>query len=278
MNLKNIKNLPGYKNDILSLLESRAKGASFHKQEVTRISKKYNLPERTIYDHQNLIKKRGTLRRKKRSDKGKEKNIPEECINQIKELRQGGRSLKESFAIVESKFKIKISRHRRLKFSRQIMKEININDNNNSEFGDNLKNFLTEFFEINLIAPQKGINLKFNEVEFLLEKDEADDIILILINAYNKYAGIDKKLKLDRIELLKMKLYHLLEAQVRQAAQDLNTKDLESITRQYLMLRKKDAKAPVNFKIFENCMKELKPDITFDELYSLIKKHSNEDE
>jgi hypothetical protein len=142
---------------------------------------------------------------------------------------------------------------------------------------DSLTIFLEKFFELDLI-PSQGIQLKFKNKKFFLEREEVSDIILILVNAYNKYVNVDSKLKLDGYDLLKRKMFHLLTAKINALKAEDNLKDLESFIRQYTLLSKQDFKMSEDLKVFEKCMKELKPDITFDEIYSLIKKHSKEDE
>jgi hypothetical protein len=141
---------------------------------------------------------------------------------------------------------------------------------------DELTNFFEFFFKIDLI-PSKGIQLQFKNKKFFLEKDEVADIILILVNAYNKYASAKTKLKHDRDELIKSKLYHLVEAQILKFKETSKPKDVEILMRQYAHLRKQDFKITSDLKVFEKCMKELKPDITFNEIYALIKKHSKEE-
>jgi hypothetical protein len=154
--------------------------------------------------------------------------------------------------------------------------ECSIKNENNVE-KDELTKFFENFFAIDLV-PVEGIQLQFKNKKFFLEKDEIADIILILVNAYNKYASVNTKLKFDREELLKSKLYHLVEAQIRKLRESSKPKEVESLMRQYAHLKKRDFKITSDLKVFEKCMRELKPDITFGEIYALIKKHSKEDE
>lgn len=142
---------------------------------------------------------------------------------------------------------------------------------------DEITQFFEKFFEIDLI-PVNGTQLQFKNKKFFLEKDEVADIILVLVNAYNKYASIKTKLKLNREELVRSKLHNLFEYQINKFKDKYEPKELESIIRQYNQLWNKDVKVTADLKVVEKCMKELKPDITFDEIYALIKKHSKEDE
>ena len=143
-----------------------------------------------------------------------------------------------------------------------------------SNFGDAAKEIFRTLFELNLIAPDRGVSMKVDGKKFIIPKCDVEDICLILANAYNRQG--QAKYKADRDELLKRKILHLIEQQVRLAsAERVDTKTIVLITQMYdKMLEKVDM--DTNIKVVENICKELKPDITFTEVISLIKKYSEE--
>jgi len=273
-----------YEMDLKLLLKLSTAGVKARNDFRRKMSDEHGVSLKTIYRDEKLMSEgKFVLGRKVRDDRGKLKVKPSRrAVKLMKELKESGRTFKESVPIITSITGEKISDRTKGKIAKKIIKEVTdiaseMQDEGVSEFGDEFKLFLEKYFKLDLIAPQKGIGLRFGKYKFVLQKHEVRDILMILGNAYNN-SGVENKMKIDRVELLKIKIYHLLEEHIRMAEARMDTKQLESITRQYNMLREKDREITANIKVFEKCIKEIKPDISFEEIYELIKKHSVEED
>lgn len=283
LNKKNKMKTKKYQEDLQLLLKlginTNAKN-EFRK----KMSDEHKVSLKTIYrDEKKMSEGKFILARKVRTDRGKLKVKPTaRAVKLMRELKESGKKLKEAIPIITSITGERISARTKTKISNKLRKTKDENTGNNStevsEFGGEIKKFLEEHFNLDKIAPTKSVKVRLGKYSFCISKNEIRDIILILSNAYNNSNNGEDKLKVDRIELLKMKIYHLLEDHIRVAEANMDTKQLESITRQYNMLKDKDREITANIKVFENCMKEIKPNISFEEIYDLIKKHSQEEE
>jgi hypothetical protein len=253
-----------------------------------KIAVKYKVTIRTV---QNWLNARIPGKRKGRADAGKLRNKPESKEKKlITELIQSGLDIKDIRRIVEKRTGSPLST-RKLNNIRKLVeksiaeKPLSFGEGDStigasgggvepSQFGDQAKQLFVKLFELDLIAPGHGVKIKVNGRYFTVPKEDVEDICLILANAYNRTAA--GKLKLDREHLLRQRLYHLVEAQVRLAATEhLNSKEVASMIKQFNDL-KEDIKMDANIRTVEKICKELKPDITWSEIGALIRKYTDE--
>ena len=247
-------------------------------REKKRIAEYYNVTQRSV---ENWMQAKVPGKRKSRSDSGKDRvKVSRKEKKIVGELLSSGTPVAEVKAIAEEKTGGKIS-DRKLRKIRERVEEAEkveevkeVEEVEESNFGDKAKEVFRKIFEMDLIAPDRGIAMMVSGKKFVIPKCDLEDICLILANAYNRGAGV--KYRIDRDEMLKRKILHLIEQQVRMASADVvDTKTIVQITMMYdKMLEKIEMDA--NIKCVENICKELKPDITFGEVVSLIKKYSEE--
>lgn len=144
-----------------------------------------------------------------------------------------------------------------------------------NKMNKDFKKFLSDFFQLEN-PPADELKLKINKLSFVITKDDAADIILVLTNAYNRWQKHNElDLPLDRDLLREQMLMHLFESQMRIAAETGDIKSIETLTRIYDRM-KPQSDLDTDFAVFEKCMRELKPGITKEEVISLIKKNSDE--
>lgn len=179
-------------------------------------AKKYDVSERTV---ENWLKQRVPGLRKSRSDAGKVKvraGAKEKKI--AAELLATGKEIRDIKKIIENKTG-KTMTKTKLKRVREKAEEINEKSTvEESSFGDEAKELFEKLFELDLIAPDAGVKIKIPGGKFLtVKKEYLEDICLILANAYNN--ALEVKYKLDRNEMLRMKILNLIEQQVRLAMQ-----------------------------------------------------------
>ena len=260
-----------YKQDLQKL--KKLADHAVKSEAVKMLMKTWNVSERTVYRD---LKSPNPAIRKIRSDSGVDRiKATRKELKMFRELVHAGKDLQQAKAIVEKKSKREITQYQINKISDE-MKRMPVPDE--SSFGESIEKFLQKYFKLDLIAPENGVKVKLGTLSFIVTKEDVNDIILILINSYNRNCKDDKKLKLDRNQLVRAKIYHVIEKMLRSAEDSESVKELEAITRM-----KKRLDIPIqnfnpNFKVFEKVCKELKPDITFDTIYHLIEKHSTDEE
>jgi hypothetical protein len=233
-----------------------------------KICDEFSISEKTVY--RDMIKPVPGLR-KNRNDRGKFRTkITEEEILKAEEIIMAGKSKKTV------KEKLEVSNRKMKRINEKL--EDTKNDKRETEetrFGFEAKEFFNKLFEIELIAPGKGIKLVYNDVNFIVSKDDLNDIILILSNAYNRACFSDnKKLKVSRDELRNMMMQQLVEDQMKLAQSSRDYKMIEAITRMRERMNE-NATLPDDFETILKVCKELKPDLSKEDLIGLIKKVSS---
>lgn len=240
-----------------------------YKKLMEKICKKFSISEKTVYRDMN---KRVPGLRKTRADSGKYKSrITKNEVKIAEEIMRAGKTKKEAAS------KAKVSQKKMKRISEKIQKaEAGARKSDESMFGKEAKKFFEKFFEFDLIAPEKGVRIRSSSsagrVDFIVQKEDLKDIILILANAYNRQCFADeKKLKVSRDELRNMMMHQLVEELMMLARDAQDYKMIESITRMLDRLNE-DEKLPGDFDTIIKICKELKPDISASDVIELIKK------
>lgn len=236
-----------------------------YKTMMKQMEKTFGVSDKTIYRD---MRKRVPGLRKTRNDAGKVRSrITADQRQKAEEMIKAGQTrenVKQQLQLSE----------RKMQRMRRISSSILLQKGEVSKFGGEAKKFFEKLFDYDLIAPKKGIALKHNGVTFIIRKEDLDDIILILANAYNRACfAEEKKLKLDRGELRTAMMHHLVEDQMRLAYAGADYKLVESLTRMLDRLNE-DAKLPDDFETMVKVCQELKPDIGREQVIALIKKVS----
>lgn len=234
-----------------------------------KICDEFSISDKTIY--RDMVKPVPGLR-KNRNDRGKyHTKITEEEILKAEEIIMAGKSKRTV------KKKLGVS-NRKMKRINEKLEEQSAKGKAQSEetqFGFEAKEFFNKLFEIDLIAPGKGIKLVYNDVNFIVSKEDLNDIILILSNSYNRACfSDDKKWKVSRDELRNMMMHQLVEDQMKLAQESRDYKMIEAITRMRERMNE-DATLPDDFDTILKVCKELKPDFSKEELIGVIKKVSS---
>lgn len=256
----------------LSKLKNKSKYLKL--KEELRI--KYKVTIRTI---ENYMNKKYPGKRKSRTDAGKLRNKVTQKEKRIaKELLSNGTDINQAQNIIEMETGKDVSNRKMGNIRKAIEPELTgpaPEDTQPSNFGDKCKDMFEKLFELKLIAPGYGIKIKVNGRNFTIPREDVEDVCLILANAYNRTAG--STFKVDREQLLRQRLFHLVEQQIRLAVSEkLNSKDVESMIRQFKNLQQ-DIELDANIRTVEKICKELKPDITWSEIGALIKKFTSEE-
>lgn len=242
------------------------------KKAIDQLCKTWEVSERSLYRD---LKNPNPAIRKIRCDAGTDKvKASKKELKMFRELVHAGKDLHQAKDIVEKKSKRVITQYQVNKISNDI-KTMNVPEE--SSFGEDIEKFLKKYFKLDLIAPENGIKVKLGSLSFIVTKEDVVDIILILTNSYNRNSKDDKKLKMDRNQLVRQKIYHVIEKMLRIAEDTGSVKELEAITRMKKRLDISTQNLNPNFKVVEKVCKELQPEITFDTIYHLIEKHSSED-
>jgi len=137
---------------------------------------------------------------------------------------------------------------------------------------------MVKLLKLNLEPPKDGLELYYNNKFIRLERDDLADICMIIKTAYNRRVfRTRKKLPVDRLKLLKMNIYHLLEDRVRQCfEQTPETGELEKITLMFKRLNTFSSYKINDYKTLEKICRSLKPDITHDEVFDLVDNANEE--
>lgn len=268
-----------YEEKINRLKELRHTDRTAYYVLMFKIEKQYGISVKTIY--RDMTKKIPGLR-KKRTDAGSVKNpITQHEIEIAEEIMKSGKTIKKAKQVIENKTGKKTSTRKMQKIRNEAAKLARCSNGHkgtrDSIFGNEARKFFEKLFELELIAPAKGIEMKYNDVSFIVNKEDLRDVTMILANAYNRSVLVDdKKMKLDRNQMRKIMLHHLIEDQMRIAAESADSKLVESLTRMIDRLEV-EQKIDANFTVLETICKTLKPDITRSEIIELIKKMSSQE-
>ena len=239
------------------------------------VCKRHNVTARTV---ENWLNKRVPGLRKSRSDSGKDRVKVSTSEKKIAaELLLQGKKVSKMKEIIEKKTGGKISNAKMNKIRDKAETEILTGDTEEMEsnFGDKAKEMFEKLFELDLIAPEAGLKIRVHNTSFIIRREYIEDICLILANAYNNI--VEVKYKVDRNEVLKVKIMHLIEQQVRLAMSGLvDVKTIEAITRMFDKMTEQ-AEIDINIQVVEKVCKELKKDITLSEIISLLKKYQIDD-
>lgn len=218
-------------------------------------------------------KKKSAWNRKKRDDEGKVRSrLPSGVTNKLNDLLDSNFSQKEAREIINNAAKGKKLSKRQLD---RILQSKEQPKKEEPAYGDAFKEFLTNHFQLDYIPPQKGIKLKFKKFSFVVTRSDANDIIMVLSNAFNRSQfAQENKLKFDRNYLRRVRTWHIFEQLLTLATERLDQKTFNTLTLAMQRLEIDPAKfANPNFKTLESICKELKPDITFDEIYDMLEKY-----
>lgn len=257
--------------DLMKLKEAllRIKGiidTKKRREAVLETAKKFGCSDKTIYRH---MKKRVPGKRKRRDDAGKLKALPSKKeVKMMTELVKSGNTRQAGKHIIEKEMKKKISTHKLQKITKKA-KEKNP-DIIVTNFGKEIKMFLEKYFRLDVIAPEANILLHISNKSFYIKREDFEDIILILTNAYNRAQSEGDVLKMDRDQMRERMLMNLFEWQIKVATETGNIKDIEMLTRIYDRM-KPDVDMNVNIRTLEAVCRSLKPDITLMEIIGLLK-------
>lgn len=231
------------------------------------IAKSYKISQATIYRH---LKKPVPSLRQVRSDAGKEKKpVTKKEVAVVAEIIKAGKPRKDA-----GKFIHKLSAGKLSRISKKV-KNAEVTETPNV-ISSGIKNFLQKYFKLEYVSDSSNITLKFGKKKIEITKEDFNDIVMVLCNANNRTADDKNKLKLDRMQFMRSKLMQLLEEKIRIAKENSsNIKDLEAIMRMHGKLERKVSDLNPNFKVLENICKDLKPDISFDEIFSLVEKYNS---
>jgi len=246
--------------------------------ERERIAKKYSKSIRTIQRDMNKDK----IVRKQRSDSGKlRKQLSDKEKQMITEARTAGKTKKEAVRIIEKKTGKKISNRVASRTEPLTPSPLPTCGTGSQKgegrvtmFGEEAKKFLEQFLEYDLIAPENGIKFKHKNVSFILDKEHCKDIILSLIDAYNKATDETNRLQLDRNKYMRSQIFNLISYQVGIAKISGNILNLERVVRMYQKMEIDYGSLPADLDVLIKVCRAIKPDVTEDEIFSLIKKLS----
>lgn len=165
---------------------------------------------------------------------------------------------------------LKISQHKMTKISKKIKTaEVNMVPLSISK---DIRAFLQEHFKLEYISDVSVIPLKIGGRVIELTKSDINDIVMILCNAGNRTGH---KLSFDRMEYMRSMLIQKIEEKIRLAKEQSNTDEVKKLLQMHQTLEKRRLNSMTpNFKVVEKVCRELKPEISFDELYALVEKHS----
>jgi hypothetical protein len=264
-----------YELDIKKLKSLKIRDKAAYKAFMITVCNEHSVSEKTVY--RDMCKRVPGLR-KTRKDQGKDKTpVKAKELAIAGELLSAGHNIKKTKEVLMAKTGKKVSGRKITKIIDKV-KAAPVTDNVKSVFGKNIREFLEQFFEYDLIAPDKGIKLKYNNFSFTVNKEDINDIIMIISNAYNREQfSNNNKLSLDRDELREHMILQLMEKQISLAKESGDLKACEALTRMHDRM-KVDVETSADFKVLQKIVRELKPAITTSELVSLIKKHTTVEE
>lgn len=256
--------------DIRALKKLRNNNKPEYKKLMAQLCKKYDTSEKTIY--REMAKKTPGVRRT-RKDAGKSKTkitAKEKAI--VKELLDKGEKKTKVKKALEQLTRKKTSTRKLYKVTSQVK---NVKPLNETTFGKEFGSFIEKHFDLDFWGEGKEKTVKLGKYVFPLTLDEVQDIKLILINAWNRYAETNGKklLKIDRLDLSRSKLYNLFAYRLKLAEAETDLKTIRELVDIQNTLNVKRTALPLDFDVFDRVCKSFKPDITIDEEISLLKEH-----
>lgn len=231
---------------------------------------KYGVTGRTV---EMWLNQRTPGARKVRTDSGKVRNkITAKEKKLAAELLESGTKIKDVKKVVG------VSKRKLDRIRDQVEEQIETDENELKEtgFGDKAKEMFRKLFQLDLIAPERGIMVEAAGKKIRVQKGDVEDICMILANAYNRQGIV--KYKLDKMQFMKMRVIHLVEGQINLLNQNGGaTKEVESLTRMYDRLNEPMA-TEVNLELLKTICRILKPNISDTEIYELVKSNAPSDE
>lgn len=244
----------------------RQRVEAYHRA-MRRICKEYRISMFTVYRD---MRKRVPGMRKVRYDRGtiRKRNHPT-LIRKVDELMKARKTQKE----ISAKLGVSAQRIRR---ARARIADDAGTQPERTMFGAEAKKFIEKLFQLDLIAPGRGIVLHHKGVRVVIGREDLKDIILIVANAYNRQCYAEqKKLKVDRAQLRNAMMHHLVEEQMMVARENSDYKLVEALTRMLDRLREETA-LPDDFDTVLKVCQELKADVSREDVIALIKKVASE--
>ena len=243
------------------------------------IAAKYNVTLRTV---ENWLNKDNAGVRKTRDDAGKPRaEITDAEVKMTGELLTSGTEIQKIKKTIMEKTKKKVS-DRKLNHIRDRAEEVMTSpeppskgDLKETSFGDQAKELFEKLFELDLIAPNYGIMIKVGDKDIIIPKYYLETICMILADAYNY---VENKYKIDPEQLVRKRLFHLIEQHVRIAETEMSsTEDIKDLVKMYNDLLEK-VKLDADLHVVEKICQELRAGITYSEIVALIEKHSPKDD
>lgn len=273
MNLKNTKYSMKFEQDILKI--KKIMDINKRREAVLKVAAAHGISDKTIYRH---MKKKVPGVRKVRKDSGKDKTpVTKKERSMVSELIRSGKTRDQAKEILNEVNDKKISVRKMSKINKKIKEDI-LPDNDatlETNFGSAALEFIRKLFELDLIAPDSGLKFKYNNVQFLINKKQLEDIASICATAYNDHVTDDGlKLKGDHIDQLQQQLYYDIQELRRLVKASGNIKDVEALTRMFDRLKSKNVDMTPDFYVLEKCLKEIKPAITREQVIALVKKNT----
>jgi hypothetical protein len=235
---------------------------------VKSLAKKYKVTERSIRGW--LLKRRPGLRKSRADAGGVRRPLVKNQKKKVLELLESGMELVQVKKITG----VSDRQLERIRVKNPATADSDGSQPQDSAFGNEAKELFRKLFQLDLVGPEKGITIKTEKGIVFVPKEDCEDICLILGNAFNRMEhSKNKKLKVDRLQLREKMIWHKMEEQMKYAT---TSKEVESLTRMFIRMKEKFELTP-DIITLEKVCKELKPDITFNDIVSLIKKHSEAD-
>lgn len=262
-----------FEQDVLKI--KRITDPRKRRQAILKVAAAHGTTDKSIYRH---MKKKVPGLRKVRKDSGKDKTpVTKKEASMVTELVRAGKTRGEASKILSSKTKRPISIRKMTKISHAIKKAEEPIEPVPSNFGSAALGLIRKLFELDLMAPDSGLKYEYNDVKFFIAKKQLEDIASICATSYNNYVtGDAKRLKGDYIDQLKLQLFYDIQELRRIAKATGNIKDVEALTRMYDRLKTKNVELTPDFYLLEKCMKDLKPEITREQVIAIVKKNSND--
>lgn len=239
------------------------------------LAAKYEVSIRTV---QLWLNKKNPAIRKKREDAGRERvKLSPTVKTKLHDAVSSGANKKQALELIVNNKGTKVSKYKADKILKSEAEAIRA-ENKPAAFAEDISEFVEKYFKLDLIPENKSIMIKMDKVKFPLTRSDMKDIQMILKNAHNRaqYAA-EKRLKLDRTHLRRVRTWHLFEQLLDEAIARNDQKTFNSLTLAMQRLELDPSKfANPNWETLEAVCKELKPDITFDEIYSLVEENTKE--
>lgn len=247
--------------------KNRVKYGAEYKDFKNLVSLKYGKTLRTV---ENWITQRTPWIRDKRDDVGKERvKLPAKVKKALHEVIEAGATQKEAKSIVSEKLKTKISNRK----ASQVL-SVEPKGSYATEFGEEAKNFFRNLFELDLIAPERGLKMKYRNTSFIVTKPDLEDVCMILANAYNRHAETKSMVKVNRASYRKTKLWQLYDEAVSLINnRGVNISDLKEISLFIQRLEIDRNKISPRVQTFWKIMQNYAPEITLDEVISLAEEY-----